>query len=57
MFGSIFLDLKALKRSEGKFGIDGSPREDNLFIWVSANYSCHNLCELFKCTNAVNIMN
>ena len=29
--------MKALKSSEGKFGIEGSPRGDNLFIWVSVS--------------------
>ena len=26
-------DLKSLQKSEGKFGITGGPRGDNLFIW------------------------
>ncbi|XP_077983231.1 ubiquitin-conjugating enzyme E2 Q1-like [Glandiceps talaboti] len=26
-------DLKLLKKSEGKFGVEGNPRGDNLFIW------------------------
>jgi len=31
--------MKALKKSKGKFGIDGSPRGDNLFVWVSLTYT------------------
>ena len=26
-------DLKSLQKSGGKFGISGSPRGDNLFVW------------------------
>jgi len=31
--------MKSLKKSEGKFGIEGSPRGDNLFIWVRLSCS------------------
>ena len=26
-------DLKSLQKSEGRFGISGGPRGDNLFVW------------------------
>ena len=29
-----FEDLKEMKKSNGKFGVEGAPRDDNLFIWV-----------------------
>lgn len=29
-----FTDLKTMKKESCKFGLDGSPRGDNLFIWV-----------------------
>jgi len=31
----MFVDMKTLNSSNGKFGIGGSPRGDNLFIWVN----------------------
>ena len=41
--GNVCVDMKALKKSKGKFGIDGSPRGDNLFIWVRLTYSHYTL--------------
>lgn len=35
----MFVDMKMLKKSEGRFGIEGSPRGDNLFVWVKLNCS------------------
>ncbi|XP_070574815.1 ubiquitin-conjugating enzyme E2 Q1-like [Ptychodera flava] len=29
----LLADLKLLKKSEGKFGVEGNPKGDNLFIW------------------------
>jgi len=29
----LFSDMKAFQASEGKFGLSGAPREDNLYIW------------------------
>jgi len=40
----ICVDMKVLKRSEGKFGIEGSPRGDNLYIWVSVAFTIIILC-------------
>ena len=29
------LDLKNMKQAKGKYGVEGEPRGDNLYIWVS----------------------
>jgi len=36
--------MKVLKSSEGKFGVDGSPRGDNLFLWVSLSSIDFSFC-------------
>ena len=48
MYVVFHVDMKALKKSEGKFGIDGSPRGDNLFVWVSLGCN-HFFLWVLKC--------
>jgi len=57
LYGGIFVDLKALKRSEGKFGIEGSPRGDNLFVWVRLSYSCRGLLQQINCLKILTVKN
>jgi hypothetical protein len=35
----LILDMKNLRRSGGKYGIFGAPREDNIFTWVNVYIS------------------